>query len=344
MQIFVRIMTGKTIAYQVKTTDSVVELKTKICENVGIPTDRQELIFKGKVLIDGYTLCHYYIHNESILYLFLLKHTLMEIFIGTGTGANITLKVKSSDLIVRVKTMIEEKIGIPADQLKLLYKDKVLLDHQTLSNYNIIAASSLHLVLPLHDPMKIFIKIITQMTITIQVQSSNSIEEVKNKVQDSVGFATARQKLFFGGELLEDNCILSDYNIHKECTLYMVLMRRTDPQFLVRTLTEEVTSSEVNNSQSIQFMTENLHSNQSIHRKIEIFVKTMTGKTIILEVEASDSIGMVKKKIQVKEGIPWGKQQLVCAGKHLEDNHTLLNYNIIKHSTLKLVLDLYSGR
>lgn len=316
--IVIKTLSGKSIFVQAKLSDTVADICTKIQNKEGMASEQQQLVYGGKVLDWDMPLDRYNIQRGSSLHVVCATAQRRVFFrLSTTPGAKadvIPLPVLLSDSVEKVSKKLAEKFNLPPDQQELFFKGVRLEKSKSLGQCSITSDSVIDVqgqgIAPSQEaavPQDLFVRTPIGRMVSIKFLPTDTIKSIKEKVHTKVGLEPERQVLLLAGNPLEDDATLSSYNVSAESTFHVVLRPSDDP-----------------------------HPESG--DPIQIFVRTVTGKTFMLAVSLSDMIGDVKAKIENLKGIPSNQQELLIRGEPLRDSLKLRDCNIETESTFYLTL------
>ncbi|GAB2245586.1 hypothetical protein Droror1_Dr00001079 [Drosera rotundifolia] len=162
--------------------------------------------------------------------------------------------------------------------------------------------------------MQIYVKNLLGKYLTLDVSHTDTVTAIKSRLESSESVPVRQQRLIYAGRQLEDDRTLADYHIMNKSTLHLVLRLGCGAG--------------------------GAEGERDSPATMDIYVKNLIGRTVRLIVFPTDTITAIKSRLESLESVPVRKQCLIFAGRQLENDHTLADYNITNKSTLHPVFRL----
>ena len=310
---------GKTIKVFVDPGDKVSDVKRMIEEELHVPCDQQRLFLDdGELEDDEDALSRVitWLIRDIVLIQRDVDNVLFLVSVSKHSSTHI-IHFDPSDAIMDVKVKLQETVCV-GEVKTLFFQERQLNDKETLADCNVQKQSTIHFKVQYsYDLMKIKIKLLSGDTITLLVEKdgSESIKSVKSMIQEKLSMPVEEQQLRFEGREMNDDKLLKDY------------------------ITKNTMA---NDSNSMGFGVPTFTVAPRQCPPIQLFLKTATGISVLVQAYSYDTIADLKASIQEKEGIPVDQQHLTFNGMHLEEGKLVSENGILPECTLHLTTRSYS--
>lgn len=333
---------SREIRVDVSPANTVSAVKKAVEAAQVIGANLQRLSYGGRLLRDDRRLGDYQIDNTSTLQMWWCKCTAcratsaettfdtIQIHVSTHADKNLTITVSRNSTIFAVKTKVRDEDGPPASRQRLLFNDEELQNGKTLLDYNIGKDSQLQMVAMEPAglmPVTVTIAILDR-TISLEVRKSDTIKDVKAMMHCVQGIPPYHQRLKLRYGYGFFNRDMNDADLQDDITLSAINVNRGESFFLLKRPKHPTACPCFDCCGS------------SFH----FFVKTIMGKSIVIDLKSFHTVEMIKKKVHDKEGIAIHKQRLIFDDIELEDDKTLFDYNIEVDSIIKLIVSHGSSK
>eukprot|EP01084_Bolivina_argentea_P215631 366116_1 len=304
-KIFLKTPNAKTIVFDTNMNATVQSLKNQIQEEEKIPYSNQILVFDGIVLQNKEILKHYNIQNENVLSLQIKT----QILVKTLDGTIITLDVKMLyTAIHQIKKKLQHITNIPSYKQRLFCSNTELWNEKILSDYYIryLKDTLSYIALISIDTTILWIRTLSDQRILFPIKSPNeTIQSIKQKIENDEGIPVQQQRLIFHGIELENDKTLYYYNFVTESVLYLLPIDGDHSTKLNIVITND-----------------------------RNYIQTMNSRRLVLYMLPNDKILCLKKQIEVLHQISRWRQILQFRDQILYNDTTLQDYDIKHESTI----------
>lgn len=250
---------GKLFTIEIRPKDLIINIKEKIKIKEGFLPENQNLFLEKKELEDKMPISHYNIKNGSEILLIIKS---IKFYVNIPTGVILNFNSKPSTSIIDIKKEIKQSQEIDIDIQQLIFNEKILEDAKTIDDYDIRDESIIKLKFSLKNDIQLFVKTFQSKVLVLDVNKTDTIGDIKDKIQDKNGIPKYNQRIIISGKELEDKKTLNDYGLDNNSTIHLVLKENKNECVLIYKINKE--------DKNIRIIGENFYKNNSINCKIII--------------------------------------------------------------------------